>query len=85
MRPLGHDVPDDVRGAVADAMASERLRIVAALIRTTRDWDLAQDVVADAAERALRRWPTDGVPANPAAWLTTTARRRAIDVLRRHD
>ncbi|MGZ4762647.1 MAG: RNA polymerase sigma factor [Ilumatobacteraceae bacterium] len=66
-------------------MASERLRIVAALIRTTRDWDLAQDVVADAAERALRRWPTDGVPANPAAWLTTTARRRAIDVLRRHD
>ena len=85
MTHRGHEAPDAVRDAVAEAMATERLRIVAALIRTTRDWDLAQDAVADAAERALRRWPLDGVPANPAAWLTTTARRRAIDVLRRRD
>ncbi len=76
---------DDVRRAVAEAMAAERLRIVASLIRTTRDWDLAEDAVADAAERALRRWPIDGIPQRPAAWLTTTARRRAIDVLRRRD
>src|SRR3954468_16105667 len=64
-------------------MAGERLRIVASLIRTTRDWDLAEDAVADAAERALTTWPRDGVPRNPAAWLTTTARRRALDVMRR--
>jgi RNA polymerase sigma-70 factor (ECF subfamily) len=53
------------------------------LIRTTRDWDLAEDAVADAAERALLTWPRDGVPRNPAAWLTTTAQRRALDVIRR--
>jgi RNA polymerase sigma-70 factor (ECF subfamily) len=77
--------PDEVRRALADAMARERLRIVAALIRVFGDWDLAEDAVADAGERALRRWPLDGIPANPAAWLTTTARRRAIDVVRRLD
>ena len=69
--------------ALAQAMAGERLRIVASLIRTTRDWDLAEDAVADAAERALLTWPRDGVPRNPAAWLTTTATRRALDVIRR--
>lgn len=74
---------DDVRRALADAMAEQRLRIVASLIRTSGDWDLAEDAVADAAERALLRWPRDGIPDNPAAWLTATARRRAIDVLRR--
>ena len=76
---------NQVGTAVANAMASERLRIVAALIGTTGDWDLAEDAVADAAERALQRWPLDGIPDNPAAWLTTTARRRAIDLIRRAD
>ncbi|HEY7936174.1 MAG TPA: sigma-70 family RNA polymerase sigma factor [Candidatus Limnocylindrales bacterium] len=69
--------------ALTEALTSERLRIVANLIRVTRDWELAEDCVQDAAERALARWPTDGIPDNPAAWLTTTARRRALDVLRR--
>jgi RNA polymerase sigma-70 factor (ECF subfamily) len=73
----------EVREALASALAAERLRIVASLIRTTRDWDLAEDAVSDAAERALLTWPRDGVPRNPAAWLTTTATRRALDVLRR--
>jgi len=73
----------DAARALADALAEQRLRIVASLIRTTGDWDLAEDAVADATERALRHWPVDGVPDNPAAWLTTTARRRALDVLRR--
>ncbi|QIG42933.1 RNA polymerase subunit sigma-24 [Nocardioides anomalus] len=72
-----------VEDVLAETVRTERLRIVAALIRTTRDWDLAEDSVADAAERALRTWPRDGVPRNPAAWLTTTAHRRALDVLRR--
>ncbi len=75
----------DVAAALAEALAGERLRIVAGLIRVTRDWELAEDCVQDAAERALARWPVDGIPANPPAWLTTTARRRALDVLhRRH-
>ena len=69
--------------ALAAAIGGERLRIVAALIRVTGDWDLAEDCVQDAVERALARWPRDGVPDNPAAWLTTTAHRRAVDVLRR--
>ena len=75
--------PPPVARALAEALATERLGIVATLIRTTGDWDLAEDAVADAAERALRRWPIDGVPDNPAAWLTTTARRRAVDLIRR--
>ncbi|MCW2764169.1 MAG: polymerase subunit sigma-24 [Nocardioides sp.] len=83
MSDRGRAAADDVRRALAHAMATERLRIVATLIGTTGDWDLAEDAVADAAERALRTWPRDGVPDNPAAWLTTTARRRAIDVIRR--
>ena len=56
---------------------------MAGLIRLTGDWYLAEDCVQDAVERALDRWPRDGVPDNPAAWLTTTAHRRALDVLRR--
>jgi len=81
-----HGPPDSespVGRALTDALAAQRLRIVATLIRTTGDWDLAEDAVADAVERALQRWPHDGVPDNPAAWLTTTARRRAIDLIRR--
>jgi RNA polymerase sigma-70 factor (ECF subfamily) len=56
---------------------------VAGLIRVTGDWDFAEDCLQDAIERALARWPLDGVPENPAAWLTTTAHRRALDLLRR--
>ncbi len=57
--------------------------MVATLIRTTGDWDLAEECAQDAFARALERWPTDGVPRNPGAWLTTTARNRAFDRLRR--
>jgi RNA polymerase sigma-70 factor (ECF subfamily) len=73
----------DVARALGTAVADERLRIVAGLIRVTGDWELAEDCLQDALERALARWPRDGVPDNPAAWLTTTAHRRALDVLRR--
>ena len=45
-------------------------RVVATLIRVTGDWELAEDCVQDAVERALARWPRDGVPDNPAAWLS---------------
>jgi RNA polymerase sigma-70 factor (ECF subfamily) len=72
-----------VRQALTAAVSTERVRIVATLIRITGDWDLAQDCVQDAVEKALARWPLEGAPRNPAAWLTTVARNRALDVLRR--
>ena len=58
-------------------------RSVAALIRTFGDMDLAEDAVQEAFAVALRRWPGDGLPPNPGGWITTTARNRAIDRLRR--
>ena len=58
-------------------------RAVATLIRIFGDIDMAEDAVQDAFATALRRWPVDGLPPNPGAWITTTARNRAIDRLRR--
>ena len=73
--------------AVAEALArvhrEEWTRIVATLIRATGDWDVAEEATADAFERAASRWEVEGVPRNPGAWLTTVARNRALDVLRR--
>jgi RNA polymerase sigma-70 factor, ECF subfamily len=69
--------------AITPVVAAERTRMVASLIRLTGDWDLAEDCVQDAVERALVRWPREGMPRSPAAWLTTAARNRALDVLRR--
>jgi RNA polymerase sigma-70 factor (ECF subfamily) len=57
--------------------------ICGSLVRITGDFDLAEDLVQDAVVVALQRWPVDGVPERPAAWLLHTARRRAIDRLRR--
>jgi RNA polymerase sigma-70 factor, ECF subfamily len=73
----------DPRAAVAAAGADSYPRIVAALIRVTGDWTLAEDCAQEALAHALERWPRDGVPANPGGWLMTVARNRAIDVLRR--
>jgi RNA polymerase sigma-70 factor, ECF subfamily len=58
-------------------------RVLASLIGYFGDFDLAEDAAAEAFAIAARRWPSDGVPDHPAAWLVTTARRRAIDRLRR--
>ena len=58
-------------------------RAVATLIRVLGDFDLAEEAVQEAFAVALQRWPTEGVPDNPGAWITTTARNRAIDRLRR--
>jgi RNA polymerase sigma-70 factor (ECF subfamily) len=69
--------------AIAPVVAAERTRMVASLIRITGDWDLAEDCVQDAVERALLRWPEEGMPRSPAAWLTTAARNCALDLLRR--
>lgn len=58
-------------------------RVLATLVRLVGSIDIAEDAVQDAVVDALRRWPADGIPSNPAAWLTTVARNRALDVLRR--
>ncbi|OLF11698.1 RNA polymerase subunit sigma-24 [Actinophytocola xinjiangensis] len=69
--------------AVSAAFRTEWSRIVATLIAWSGDWDLAEEAAQEAFAQALRTWPRDGVPDRPGAWLTTTARRRAIDRLRR--
>jgi RNA polymerase sigma-70 factor, ECF subfamily len=68
---------------ITSVVAAERTGMVASLIRLTGDWDLAEDCVQDAVERALVHWPREGMPQSPAAWLATAARNRALDVLRR--
>ena len=73
----------EVEAAVSEAFREEWGRIVATLIRTTGDWDLAEECAQEAFARALETWPRDGVPRRPGAWLTTTARNRARDRLRR--
>ena len=62
---------------------SEGPRVLAGLIRRCGDFELAEDALQDAFTRALEVWPRQGLPAAPAAWLTTVARRRAVDLLRR--
>ncbi|MEU7872198.1 sigma-70 family RNA polymerase sigma factor [Dactylosporangium sp. NPDC049140] len=57
--------------------------MLAATVRVARDLELAEECVQEAYAAALRSWPADGVPANPAGWLTTAARRRAVDAIRR--
>ena len=75
--------PDPARAALVRVVRDEGRRVLATLVRTVGDVGLAEDAVQDAAVRALQTWPRDGVPASPRAWLTVTARRRAIDILRR--
>ncbi|MGH2442454.1 MAG: RNA polymerase sigma factor, partial [Chloroflexota bacterium] len=72
-----------VAAAVAGAHRSEWAFVLAATVRVTRDLDLAEECVQDAYARALTRWTAHGVPDNPCAWLTTVARNRALDMLRR--
>jgi RNA polymerase sigma factor (sigma-70 family) len=69
--------------AITTAWRAESARLVGALIRMTREVELAEDLAQDALVAALEQWPMTGVPANPAAWLMTTAKRRGIDHFRR--
>src|SRR5437870_8301904 len=62
---------------------SDSRRVLATLIRLLGDFDLAEDALHDAFAAAVERWPRDGVPANPRAWLVSTGRFKAIDVIRR--
>jgi RNA polymerase sigma factor (sigma-70 family) len=74
---------DAARRAVEAVWRIESARIVGALTRYTRDFELAEDVAQEALAAALVSWPRDGTPRDPAAWLISTARRRAIDAYRR--
>jgi len=73
----------EVAAAVADAHRREWAFVLATTVRVTRDLDLAQECVQDAYAQALTHWTKHGVPARPAAWLTTASRNRALDLLRR--
>ncbi len=73
----------EVEAAVAEAFHAEWGRVVATLVRLTGDWDLAEECAQDAFATALERWPRDGIPRRPGAWLTTVARNRAVDRARR--
>ena len=74
---------DRVRAAVEAAYRDEWGQVVATLIGVTGDWDLAEDCAQDAFAASLATWSRDGVPRRPGAWLTTAARNRATDRLRR--
>ncbi|MEV4166446.1 RNA polymerase sigma factor [Nonomuraea dietziae] len=75
----------DVEEAITRAHHDEWARVVAALTRRFGDLDIAEEAAAEAFATAVERWPADGVPPNPGAWLTTTANRKAIDRIRREN
>jgi RNA polymerase sigma-70 factor (ECF subfamily) len=76
---------DRALDSIEAVFREERGRLLATLVHQLRDLDLAEDVASDAMEAALKRWPVDGVPTVPLAWLITTARRKAVDRLRRDE
>ena len=69
---------------LTEVLRDERGRLTAALVRILGDWDIAEELVQDAAIAALEHWVDGGIPDNPGAWLMTAARRKAVDRLRRH-
>ncbi|HLB22865.1 MAG TPA: RNA polymerase sigma factor [Dehalococcoidia bacterium] len=76
-------MPDTAGETIERTFREESGRILASLIRLCGDFDLAEEAIQDAFATAFQRWPIDGIPANPGAWITTAARRKAIDRLRR--
>jgi RNA polymerase sigma-70 factor, ECF subfamily len=76
-------VSSDAAAAVEAVYRAESRRVLATLIRLLGDFDLAEEALHDAFTAAVERWPRDGVPANPRAWLVSTGRFKAIDAIRR--
>ena len=77
--------PADVGEAITRTHHEEWARVVATLTRQFGDLDVAEEATAEAFMTAVERWPADGVPPNPGGWLTTTARRKAFDRIRREN
>jgi RNA polymerase sigma-70 factor (ECF subfamily) len=75
----------DAREAITRAHRTEWMRVVASLTKRFGDLDIAEEAAAEAFATAVERWPSDGIPPNPGAWLTTTANRKAIDRIRREN
>lgn len=75
-------MPSATHDAIATVWRLEAAKVIAAVARLTRDLGVAEELAGDALVAALEHWPRDGVPANAGAWLTTTAKRRALDHLR---
>ncbi|MEU3610995.1 sigma-70 family RNA polymerase sigma factor [Streptomyces sp. NPDC006872] len=75
----------DPRTVVETVFRIESPRVIAAVARTVRDVGIAEELAQDALVAALEQWPRDGVPDNPGAWLTATARHRAVDLIRRRE
>lgn len=77
------DSTQDTRRAIETVWRIESARLIGGLVRVVRDLDTAEDLAQEALIVALEQWPETGIPENPGAWLMTTAKRRAIDRLRR--
>src|ERR1700747_1797211 len=73
----------DVHSTIEAVWKIESTRLIAAIARVTRDIGIAEELAQDALVAALEGWPEEGIPKNPAPWLMTAAKRRAIDRLRR--
>ncbi|MEU6679236.1 sigma-70 family RNA polymerase sigma factor [Streptomyces sp. NPDC046925] len=77
--------PDTPRAAIETVFRIESPRLIAGVARIVRDVGIAEELAQDALVAALEQWPRTGVPDNPGAWLMTTAKRRAIDLVRRRE
>ena len=80
---MSEDAAERALETVDSVYRADSRRVLATLIRLLGDFDLAEEALHDAFRAALERWPTDGVPANPRAWLVSAGRFRAIDSIRR--
>jgi predicted RNA polymerase sigma factor len=81
--PSGDVAGSGTNRAIDAVWRIESAKVIASLARMLRDVGLAEELAQDALVAALETWPGDGVPDNPGAWLMATAKRRALDVLRR--
>src|SRR5690242_615421 len=75
---------DDIRTTIESVFRRESGRIIAGLIRASQSFDLAEEAMQDAFASALADWQRKGIPANPAAWINTVARRKLVDYARRN-
>src|SRR5579862_7259190 len=78
-----HSPTDDIQATLSAVFREEAGKLVGVLLRLLGNFDVAEEIVQDALLVALERWPVEGIPEHPGAWLLTVARRRAFDQLRR--